>query len=314
MSAQLDRDDALAKIADIARRHELTGQDIARFMAGDEAGRHHKSEVLTKLFGYLGGVLVFSALVVYTGMRWEEMGSTERVLITLGPGLIGYVLAMLCLRDSRYVRAATPLFLLAGLMQPGGLLVAIDEFSQGGDERHALLLVFSIMLVSFGLTFWREQRTTLLFLLLVYASGWFSVSFDLLHLSARWSALVVGFFLLAVTYGISATRHASIAGFWYFIGSAVWLTASWDILYRSSLDVLFIGLAAFLMFLSLVVRSRALLLNGTLAVLFFIGYYTNEYFADMGGWPLVLLILGLVLIGMSKLAVELNRKYIKETE
>lgn len=260
MSDTTEREDALGAIADIARRHGLSAGDIADFMAGDPPAQHHKSEVLTKLFGYLGGLLVFAGLVVYAGMHWDGMGSVERIGITFGPGVIAYVLAVVCLRDPRYIRAATPLFLLAGLMQPGGMLVAIAEYSQGGDERHALLLVFGIM---------------------------------------------------AVTYGISRTRYAAIAGFWYFTGSAAVLAASWDILERSSFDVLFLDLACFLMFLSLVVRSRALLLNGTLGVLFFIGYYTAEYFSDVGGWPLVLLILGLVLIGMSKVALDLNRKYIR---
>lgn len=305
-----DRDDALAAIADIARTHGLTVEDIAAFLSRGQVQPHRKTEILTKLFGYLGGVLIFAGLVIYAGMQWDGMGSAERIAITLGPGIIAYVLAIACLRDPRYIRAATPLFLIAGLLQPSGMMVAIAELSHGGDERHALLVVFAIMAVSFGFTFWREQRATLLFLLLIYVSSWFAVFFDLMGLEDDYNALVVGFFLTAVTYGISKTRYRTISGFWYFVGSAILLAASFDILERSPFDVLFLGLACFLMFVSLVVRSRALLLNGTLGVLFFIGYYTSEYFADVGGWPLALLVMGLVLIGMSKVALELNRRYI----
>lgn len=314
MSETTSRDDALAAIADLARRHGLTAREISAFLEQGCAESHRKSEVLTKLFGYLGGLLIFAGLLVYTGMHWSEMGSLERIAITLGPGIIAYVLAIACLRDRRYLRAATPLFLIAGLLQPTGLLVAIAEYSQGGDERHALLLVSGLMTVTFGLTFWKEQRSVLLFLVLSYAAGWFAVCFDLLGLQGEYSALVVGGFLLAVTYAISKTRHAAITGFWYFIGSALALGASFDILERSAFDVLFLGLACFFMYLSLTVRSRALLLNGTLGVLVFLGYYTAEYFKNVGGWPLALLVAGFVLIGMSKVALELDRRYIREAE
>lgn len=312
MTDLLEREDALAAIADIARRHGLTGREIADYLDKGDLESQRKGEILTKLFGYLGGLLIFAGLVVYAGMEWDAMGSAARVTITFGPGIVAYILAVACLRDPRYIRAATPLFLMAGLLQPSGMMVAIVEYSQGGDPHHALLLVFGIMAVTFGLTFWKEQRSTLLFLVLIYSSTWFAVFFDLMNLDEELSAVVVGFFLMAVTYGISKSRQASIAGFWYFVGSASLLAGSFDILERSPLDVLFLGLACFLMFVSLVVRSRALLLNGTLGVLFFIGYYTAEYFTDVGGWPLALLVMGLVLIGMSKLAFELNRRFIRE--
>lgn len=307
------REDALAEIADIAQRHQLSAADIAAFLAQGAAEPQRRAEILTKLFGYLGGLLVFAGLAVYAGMQWDAMTSTERIAVTLGPGLVAYVLAVAALRDSRYVRAATPLFLMAGLLQPSGMLIAFAELAQGDEPRHALLLVFGTMIVSFGLTFWRERRSTLLFLLLIYASSWFATAFDLLGLDEDYNALAVGSFLTLVTYAISRSPHRAIAGFWYFIGSGLLLAASFEILENTAFDVAFLGLACFLMFVSLVVRSRALLLNGTLGVLFFLGYYTSEYFADTVGWPLALLVMGFVLIGMSKLALTLNQRFIKES-
>lgn len=312
MSDPIDRNDALAAIAEIADRHGLTVREISGFIERGRAAPHRKNEILTKLFGYLGGVLVFAGLLVYTGMHWAEMGSLERIAISFGPGVIAYVVAIACLRDPRYLRAATPLFLIAGLLEPGGMMVAIAEYSQGGDARHALLLVLGIMAASFGLTFWKERRAVLLFLLLIYASGWFSVCFDLLGLDEDYNAVVVGGFLMAVTYAISKTRHAAIAGFWYFIGSALVLCGGFEILEHSAVDVAFLGLACFFMYLSLQVRSRALLFNGTLGVLGFLGYYTAEYFEQVGGWPLALLVIGFVLLGMSKLGLELDRRFIRE--
>jgi uncharacterized membrane protein YiaA len=59
------------------------------------------------------------------------------------------------------------------------------------------------------------------------------------------------------------------------------------------------------------VRSRSLLVVGTISMLFYVGYYTAEHFANVVGWPIALMIIGVVLIALSSAAVKLNRKYIQ---
>jgi len=45
------------------------------------------------------------------------------------------------------------------------------------------------------------------------------------------------------------------------------------------------------MLLSVKVKSRTLLLVSTFALLGYLGYFTNQYFADILGWPIALIIL-----------------------
>lgn len=314
MVTDTERNDALTHISEIAKTHNLTARDIAEFMSGGKDEPHRKSEILTRLFGYLGGIFVFAGICIYVGMHWAQLGAHARIIITLGTGIVAYLIAIACLRDERYIRMATPLLLIAGLFEPGGMMVTIAEYSTGGDPRHAFLVVFGIMAVQMALTFWSERRAVLLFLLLIYGSSWLGVMFDLLEFAEEWNALVVGFFIMCLTWGIAKTRFSSVCGFWYFIGSAMFLCATWAILDDWHVDALFIAPACFFVFLSVVTRSRALLLNGVLAVLSFIGYYTGEYFANSSAWPLGLLFMGAVLIGMSKFAMNINRKYIKQEE
>lgn len=311
MADDPEREDALAAITEIARRHGLTAREISAHLERVGTADRRGGTVLGRLLGYLGAMLAFAGLSLYTGMRWSGLSGLERILITLGPGLVAYLLAIACLRAERHLPAAAPLFLIAGVLQPTGLLVAYAELSVGGNGRWALLLVLGIMLVSAGLTFWQERRGVLLFLLLVYAAGWLATAFELLGVAAELNALAVGGFLLAAGYGVSGSRHAASAGFWYFLGSALTLGASFELLRSSAADVLFLGIACFLVYLSLAVRSRALLFNGTQGVLCFLGYYTAEYFADVGGWPLALLALGLILLALSRVAMTLDRRYIR---
>jgi hypothetical protein len=60
-------------------------------------------------------------------------------------------------------------------------------------------------------------------------------------------------------------------------------------------------------------HSRTLLLVSTFALLGFLGYYTEEYFADVTGWPIALMIMGFLLIGVSAYAVKLGQKIKHET-
>jgi len=60
------------------------------------------------------------------------------------------------------------------------------------------------------------------------------------------------------------------------------------------------------------VRSRTLLFTSTVAILAYISYFTSEHFQDSLGWPLVLILLGMVFIALSAIAIRINKRYISD--
>ena len=58
-------------------------------------------------------------------------------------------------------------------------------------------------------------------------------------------------------------------------------------------------------------HSRTLLFVATAAILAYTGWFTSEHFADSIGWPLALIMFGLVMIGLSALAVRIDRDYVR---
>ena len=64
------------------------------------------------------------------------------------------------------------------------------------------------------------------------------------------------------------------------------LTGLFSLIEGSLLEIFFLGAACGLVFLSTWVKSRGLLLVGTVAILGYIGYYTAEHFTDVVGWPI----------------------------
>jgi hypothetical protein len=135
--------------------------------------------------------------------------------------------------------------------------------------------------------------------------------FDILDINEKLIGVVVGTSLLFIAYALNQSKHIAIAAFWYFIGSVVLLWSVFESVKHSALEPLYLGVCALMIFVSTYVRSRTLLLVGTLAMLFYIGYYTAKHFANTVGWPIALVLIGIALIALSSLAVKLNNKYIK---
>jgi hypothetical protein len=307
------RHDALVEVIDTIRRHKLTLDEIATALQGDTAyAEQTSSGILTRVLGYIGGILIFCGLGVFTSMQWESMNTTGRILVTLGIGFCAFIMAVICARDARYERAATPLFLVAALLEPTGIVVVLKEFSRGGDPAYGFLFMNGVMLLQQGLCFHALRHTVLAFAALVFGVGFFTIAFNLLSIDGTMISLVLGLSLLCIGWSLDRSVHKAIAPITYLVGSIAFLAALFDILEGTSIEVLFLGASSGLIFASTVARSRMLLFIGTLSTIGFIGYFSDKYFGDALGWPLILMLMGAVLIGLSALAVRLNRKYIRQ--
>lgn len=304
------REQALERIAEIAREHEIPASEIAEKLSPSGQVEAPPSSLLTRLFGYLGGIFVVAGLGVFIEMQWDEMNSFARIAVTLGSGIAAFVMAFVSVDDERMEKAATPLFLLAALLQPIGILVAIDEFSAGGDERHAFLLTAGILFIQQILVFAKTRRTVLLFTSLWFGSWFCGTAMDLIGLDEDLIVFTLGTSTLLVTYSIDRGPHRSITGFWYFVSSTAMLIGLFELLEDSIAEILFLGVACGVVFLSTWVRSRSLLLVATLAILSYVGYYTAQHFTNVVGWPIALIVFGLLLIGLSAFAFRIDRKYI----
>ena len=304
------KEDALKQIATIVREHDLSADEVLAEISAtpDESG--DKTSVLTKMLGYFGGIFVLAGLGVFIEMQWSSMNSFARIVITLGSGIATFVMAYFAVNDERWEKVATPLFLVAALLQPMGILVAIDEFSRGGDERHAILFTSGVLLIQQTLAFSKLRRTVLVFAALVFGICFYGTGMDLIDVDEDLIVFTVGLSLLTVTYAIDRTRHAVITPFWYFASSTAMLVGLFSLIEETFLEILFLGAACGLVFLSTWVKSRSMLAVGTIAILGYVGYYTAEHFSNVVGWPIALILFGMLLIGLSAAAFRINRKYI----
>lgn len=306
------KDDALQDILSIARHHGITLNEIAEAMHDPQPVEAKRSSgILSKLFGYIGGIFVFAGIGVFISMYWSDFGSAARVIVTLGTGFVAFVMAIACLVDKRYERAATPLILMALLLQPMGIFVMLTEYSSGGDPRHGVLFMATFMLIQQGITFIAKRLTVMAFAAVLFGSVFFVTLFDLWNMDGKLVGMVMGASLMCVAYALSQSRHQAVAPFWHLVGSVSLLIAVFEMVEHTPYELLYLGLSAFIIYLSTAIRSGVLMLVGTLSMLAYIGYFTAQHFANTLGWPVALVIIGVALIGVSAMAVRLNNKYIR---
>lgn len=308
-----ERQKAIGRILDIAREHGLAYKDIeAAMLEKDQPGEDRSSSLLGRIFAYLGGTFIFAGLCIFIALNWESMNSAGRIIITLGSGMALFIMALVASADERYQRVRTPLYLIAAAIQPIGIMVAIDEFSTGGDWHHASLLTAGLMFFQQFTVFWKKRDNALLFTSITFALWFLAVWFDLLEIDEELIAVVLGLSTVALCTGLEKTDYRGINPFWYLVGSASFYTGLFELLEDSAIEPAFLAMTCAGVFLSTWIRSRTLLFVSTLSILAYISYFTAQHFQDSLGWPLLLILLGLLLIGLSALAMKISRRYIRD--
>ena len=308
------RSRALEEIVTLARAHQLSGAEIAAAVADTPpaASDNRARRVVVRVLGVLGGSFVFAGVCAFIALQWDHMNSASRVIATLGPGIVALVLAVLASREPRFEKATTPLLLVASALQPTGMLVAFDEFGTGGDWRWASLTVSAVMALQFGSLFGSMRRSTTLLIAVLFAALFWWTTFDLLNLDDALVGLLLGAMLLLAAVGAARFGHRDITPPMYFVGAVMFLYGFFEAVEDGPVEVLFLAVAAGFVYLSVILHSRTLLVVATLAILAYTGYFTSEHFADSIGWPVSLIAFGLFMIGLSALALRIDRDYVRQ--
>lgn len=262
-----------------------------------------------RAFAWLGGALIFSGVLVYAWMFWPVAGSGTRIAVTLGIGLLIHALTLIALSRTPGHRAIVPGFIVAAILQTVGWFVLIGELFGIPEDKHlAALFVTAIMAVQQGAALYRYRLTALLFFLLCFGYGFLCTALDALGLSENLIAIIAGLSMVALAREIQTTPHAALSWLGYGAGSAMFYMGLFDLLEGTYFEILYLAAAvAGLAYVSARMRSTMLLVTSTFAVIYYIGYFTMEYFAMTIGWPLALMVTGAACIAVSGYALRVKR-------
>ncbi len=129
-----------------------------------------------------------------------------------------------------------------------------------------------------------------------------------IYTASNWAGLIIGVCVMLTAYGLQKTgRYPRLIGLGYFIGSIIAYSGLFDLIQNTSVELLYLAVTVSILYVCVVLQSRALLLTTVIAMLGFIGYYSAEHFANSLGWPVTLVLMGVTFLGVGTIAIKVKQ-------
>lgn len=125
----------------------------------------------------------------------------------------------------------------------------------------------------------------------------------------NWASLVIGICLISTAYGLQKeTRFPRLISLGYLVGSLMVYSGLFDLVENTPVELLYLAVTTSALYACVALHSRALLLTTVLAMLGFIGYYSTEHFSNSLGWPITLILMGVIFFAISSVALKVNKR------
>ncbi|HEY4478965.1 MAG TPA: DUF2157 domain-containing protein [Candidatus Paceibacterota bacterium] len=273
---------------------------------------------VTKMLYVLGAAIVVTGIVIFVSQIWADIGSFGRILVTLGLGFVITAAGSMLLKSKPEDNIGTVFHFIGGMLIPGGAVVTLSELNlDSGDWTVAItfgaILAFYLLLNSIHknaiLAFFAIANGTSFVYLVIEAivDGPFYRHEDLY----AYLTMVIGVSYLLLGHAFRDGRNKKLIGFLYLFGISGFLGAAFSQVFNSvPWQMLYFLIVIGGLVLSVYMRSRSILVMSTLFLIAHVSYITSKYFADSLGWPISLVILGFLFIGLGYVSVNINKKYI----
>lgn len=324
----MNKDELLKAVEDMAFGKMVAKEELLSAFERGQSNTKIDKEVsesnISQLFYYIGGGIVFIGISILIGQHWAYLGSLVRILLTLGVGIGFFVTAVLARQNAKTARLAQAFFFISGLLLPLGIGVAFDAagllMREAGVQTIAAIVLFGGFLIAYMM----YEETVLLLFTIIFGTWAYSALTGLLesgtyHFDWRFEcyrSLVVFVSYLGLGYYYFLNRQRlGIMGWLLGVGSFGFLAVTlalggWKPNQSLLWELIYPFVTFGFLYWSLMLKSRAVLFFGASALVGYLGKITSEYFADSIGWPLTLVLLGVIIILIGYWAVYLNKKYI----
>jgi len=276
---------------------------------------------LTKLLYIIGGAVVMMGIIFFIAQIWEDIGSFGRIFVTLVFGLILAGIGSFFLRTKSESHLGEVFHLIGGFLIPGGALVTLNETIglSALDSLWPVVIVFGLIFTfylllnlyhrSVVLTFFTIGNGTTFLYLLVEAitDGSFYQHGELY----AYLTMITGLSYLLLTSAFRSGWNQQLVSVLNFLGSVSFFTAAFSRVSKVSFwEFLFFVFTVGGLAFAVYIRNRIILFVSALFLVAHLIYITNEYFADSIGWPISLVILGFLFIGLGYFSITISKKYI----
>jgi hypothetical protein len=175
----------------------------------------------------------------------------------------------------------------------------------------ALLLGASLICVAHALE--KTTHRSLSVFCFFIGAIWFNAGlYDFIadYSSGHWAALLTGVSGLLLAYGLqSEDRHPRLIDVGYLLGSVLFYSGLFSLTRGTNIELAYLGITVSMLYICTRLQNRMLLLTTVLAILSFLFYYTEQYFVNSLGWPVALILLGVLFLGVGAIALKVKKKF-----
>lgn len=309
-------------VGEISKEEVLGRLNMSASIQSGEGGGEKKMShfSVTKMLYVLGAAIAIIGVVIFVAQIWEDIGSFGRIIVTLGLGLLFTAIGSMLLKKKPEDQIGPLFHFMGGVLIPGGAMVTLYEMGVSFETAWPATIAFGAIFIFYLLLNYTHKHPVLTFFAI--ASG---TVFIYLLLEAiidgpfydhddmySYLTMVVGASYLLLANSFKNSWNEKLLGALYFFGSTGILAAAFYQIFDSVMwEILYVGVVLGGLFLSVYMKSRVVLVMSTMFLIGYVSYITGEYFADSIGWPISLVILGFVFIGLGYSSLAINKKYIK---
>jgi len=323
----MDKQTLLGEIKQASGQKIITRDEVlGAFDAGQSPANQsiHKKIGLTDIMYYIGGAIVVLGIGILIFQNWERLNTPVQILATLGTAIAAYVVGVLFNRYPNLSGPSVAFFLISALLLPLGLYITLDKAGVDVNTAGTAVFVSALMLAVFLASYFIFKKSlftlfaivagTSLFFALV---GWIVESNHYLYDAkiTEYEFLVTGLVYMLLGYSFSLAVQEKLSGLLYGFGSLAFLGAALTLQgfspdQNAFWELVFPLLVFGIIILSVWLKSKTFLVFGSLFLIGYIFKLTGEYFQENLGWPLALVLAGLIIIGISYYAVRISKKYL----
>ncbi|MDB5225026.1 MAG: hypothetical protein JWO43_648 [Candidatus Adlerbacteria bacterium] len=328
---------ALEQIRAIAAQHGITQEDLSNphtpgvptpapvvvTPSITPSEFHHVG--IAEVIYYIGGAIVCVGIGIFVYQNWNTLAFPTKMMATLGAAIAAYIVGVLFGSKPSLEGPSNAFYLISAIVMPIGLFVVFDNAHMNIGSSGVQAVISAILFVMYTASYTIFRKPVFMLFSIIFGTWLFNSSTSyLLDQNAaidpqkftQYRALASGAAYILLGMSFAKGKLAPLSGALYGFGSLGFLGAAlalggWqprqDMLWELMYPVFVFGI----LYLSVYMKSKSFLTFGTIFLMVYIFKITAEYFTEGLGWPLSLVIAGLLMIGVGYTSVTLNKKYIK---
>ncbi len=322
----MDKKLLLKNIEQLAERGQVSKDELlSAFNAG--AGGDRIYELLrnisfSRVLYYIGGGIVVLGIAVLIGQNWDRLNAFTKLLSTLGISLGVFIYGLVLCRNKGHDILGQALFFISALVAPIGLYVLFDITGFNASSMPVQSIIYIILTLWMVISFLKIRKFVFLIFTIVFSANMYvcinfmiAMGSPFLEKILFYSLLILGVSAILIGYFLTETEFSGLSGLLYAVGSAFFLGEAFALCgyppeNNRIWEILFPALVFGLVYISVRIKSKSILIISSGYLMVFILNITSIYFSGSLGWPLALMLIGILLIITGYFTIYLNKKYI----